>query len=216
MITNLIIACCEKATKNYAVTSALALFGEKHVCICNNVSGLFKAGETTADAAIIFDKYFMGFVMNDILRCLKILNKTLKFYFVETGECSPFLAVRTHKLGASGFIPGIECSDNRKKGFLEIREGLNSYPDDIVRYIEHREYIDPKCITDVTRSEKEIGICLNMGKTQKEICSAVHLSRQNVSLFTHRLKRKVGYREPFDMWLLTRQSLNDKGDNLDY
>ena len=217
MLSNIILACSERDTKKITVDNAFSLYRENQICICKNISDLFKASRYASDTAIVFDKYFMGFIMSDTLKGLKMMNDKLSFYFVEVGECSPYLAMRTKKLGADGFISGIEFDNNCKNGLLKVREGIRTFPKEIQPYIDKKEKIDSKLISDVTPSEKIVGIGLTVGKTQKEISFDAHIARQNVSLYKHRLLKKIGYREPRDMYILFERSFdNYEEDNFDY
>lgn len=206
MVHEIIVACCDEEVKKIVITAASAVIGEKQIKICRDINDMYRLSRYAQDTAIIFDKYFLGYVMSYSLTRLKILNEKLLSYFVEIGDCSRFLAMRIYEFGCSGFISGIERADSFRKSLLKITTGAKVYPESIIKSVEEKEYlVDRKCITEVTKNEMAIGLYTALGKTQKEICGMTGMSRKAVILHTHRLKRKIGYKKPTDYNLLAKQ-----------
>lgn len=206
MVNELIVACCDEEVRRIVITAASTVMGEKQVKVCRSFCDMYNLSRYAQDTAIIFDKYFLGYVMSYPITRLKILNEKLLPYFVEIGDCSRFLAMRIYELGCSGFIPGIERADSFKKNLLKVKNGSKVFPESIIKSVEEKEYLlDRKCITEVTKNEMAIGMYIALGKTQKEICGYTGMSRKAVILHTHRLKRKIGYKKPTDYVLLTKQ-----------
>jgi len=207
-VKNVIIACCDKEVKKILISEVTKHFGEKNVfiCDCKNDMGMFT--KYAKDTAIIFDKYFLGYILSYQFLRLKVINDSILTYFVEVGECSRYFGLRLHELGTNGFISEIEDSNVLKTSLMQIQTGMTIYPNVIMQSIEDEDYLlDKKCITEVTPKEMEIGLYLGMGKSQKEICFYTGLSKQAVSTHIHRLKRKIGYKKPKDYELLNQQAL---------
>ena len=208
MVKNIIVACCDDEVKKIVVGNASAIFGEKQVYICKNYNDMYEKARYTQNAAIIFDKYFLGYVISYALTRLKILNKTLRCYFVEIGECSRYFGLRVYGLGTDGFITDIEKDSVWKNNSVKLHEGTRTFPEPVLKSIREKDYIlDKKSITEVTSTEMEIGMYLGMGKNQKEICYLTGLSKTSVYVYVHRLKRKIGYKQPADYNLLNQQVL---------
>ncbi len=203
MVKNLIIACCDDEVKRILVKNCSSYFGENQLFICNNYVDMYQHVKYAENAAIIFDKYFLGWILSYQILRVQVLNSSILSYFVEIGDCSRYFGIRVYGLGINGYIPEIESRDVFKKNISRIQAGLNSYPETILRSIEDEDFIlDKKCITEITAKEMEIGMYLGMGKTQKEICYITGLSKSVVSTHIHRLKRKIGYKKPGDFILL--------------
>ncbi len=216
MVKKLIVACCDDEVRNIVVVNGSAIFGENQISICKSWLEMYEMIRYAEDTAVIFDKYFLGYVLTYPLLRMKILNEAILPYFVEIGECSIYFALRIYELGSNGFIPCIERKDVFKNNFLKIKEGRKTFPESVMRSIEDDDYLlDRKCITEVTASEMAIGMYIGMGKSQKEICYITGLSKQTVSLHTHRLKRKIGYKRPTDYNLLDMQYWKHKGGLFD-
>ncbi len=197
MVKNVIVACSDKDVRKIVLGNVFNLFGEKQVSVCNYNTDLYSKAKYAEDTAIIFDKYFLGYVISYTLTRLKILNEKVLAYFVEIGDCSPYFALRVYDLGTDGFIPDIEGTDF-KNTVQKVQAGLRVFPDHITQRYEDADY-DRRCITEVSDIEMKIGIYLSQGKSQKEICYLTGLTPSAVSSGTHRLKRKIGYTRPSDL-----------------
>ncbi len=216
MVKNLIVACRDNDVKKIVLGNACTLFGKNQVSVCNSYTDLYEKVKYAVNAAIIFDKFFLGYVISYSYSMLTYLNTQLLAYFVEMGECSPYLAMRLLELGASGFIPHVEHKDIFKLSIQKIQAGLRTYPEYITQRYNDDDY-ERRCMTEVTAIEMKIGMYLAEGKQQKEIASITGLSKQAVSSHIHRLKRKIGYSRPSDLDLLSiRHKTNELEEFVDY
>lgn len=216
MVKKIIVCCIDEDVKSIVLKGFSSLMGENQITVCRNVYELHNSCRYANDTAVIFDKYFLGYVLSYELIRLKYLNDKLLTYFVELGDCSHYLAMRVHQLGVEGFIPQIENEEYFKNSINNIKSGMRLYPDQILKSFEDGDYLlDQKSISEVTEKEMQIGLYLGNGFTQKELCYITGLSKQTVSCYTRRLKRKIGYKKPDDFTLLCKSyfSKNTGGDD---
>lgn len=205
MISKILIASCDNEVRNIVKKNFLTAFGANNVIVCNNLYELHEICKYTEDAAIIFDKFFLGFVISYELIRIKTLNPKILTYFVEVGDCSLYFGMRIHLLGIDGFIPNIEKYDDFKNNILKIKDGRKVYPEVITQTISDELLLDKKNITEVTEKEMQIGFYLSMGYNMKEISYELGLSKGTISIHTSRLKRKTGYKKPGDYDLLKQR-----------
>lgn len=217
MINNVVIACCDEEIRILAKMGFSSVFGEYRVKTCSTISELHKLTKYVSDTAVIFDKYFLGYVISYEIIRLKFMNKNLVYYFIDKDDVSHYFGMRIYELGAEGFIPNIENSENFKNCILKIQNGMRVFPDSIQRSFKEDDYLlDKSCISEVTFIEMEIGIYLSMGLSQKQICYATGLSKSTVSNYIRQLKRKIGYSKPGDLAMLYKSYIsNTTGGNDD-
>lgn len=216
MLKKVIVGCRDEEVKKIVYDGLKKCLPEQGICICETHADLYELAKYEDEVAIIFDKYFLGYVLTYQYYRIKVLNDKALTYFVETGECSRYFGLRIHELGINGLISFIENKDILKVGLTRIISGLNSYPETIVKSIEENDYLlDKKCCSEVTGREMTIGMYLGLGKSQKEICYLTGLTAQAVNTYIHRLKRKIGYKNPNDYALLNKQAFNTTERGLD-
>ena len=205
MISKILIASCDIEVRNILKKNLVTLFGANNVVVCNNLFELHDFCKYEENAAIIFDKFFLGFVISYELIRIKTLNPKILTYFVEVGDCSLYFGMRIHLLGIDGFIPNIEKIDHFKNNILKIKDGRKVYPEVITQTISDELLLDKKNISEVTEKEMQIGMYLGMGLTSKEIGYKLGFSSAAISVHTSRLKRKTGYKRPGDYDLLNQR-----------
>ena len=217
-ISNVVIACFDEEIKKITRKGFSTVFGENQVKICNSITELGEWIEDKSDIAIIFDKYFLGYVISYELLRLKFINKNILTYFVDKGDVAHYFGMRVHMIGADGFISGIEDSDHFKMCIKQIQAGVKVYPDDIQRSFDEDDYLlDKTYIDEVSIPEMHIGLLISLGLNQKEISWNVGLCVSTVSEYTRKLKRKIGYSKPGDWDLLFKSFLtNLSGDFYGY
>ena len=214
MVKNIIVACCDDEVRKIVVGNASAIFGEKQVYVCKSYNDLCERSKYAQDTAVFFDKYFLGYVISYAITRLRIANRTLRCYFVEIGECSVFFGVRVYTLGTDGFISDIEDDLVWKKNSVQLHQGDKTFPEAVLRNAKRPDCtMDRKSISEVSATEMQIGMYLGMGKSQKDICSITGLSATTVSVYTHRLKRKIGYKKPTDYNMLDHHVCWNKEEN---
>lgn len=217
-ITNVVVACYDEEIKKIARKGFSSVFGENQVKICSCIVELESIVRDESNVALIFDKYFLGYVISFELIKLKFLNENFLTYFVDKNDCAHYFGMRVHELGAEGFIPRIEDSENFKKSIYQVQAGMKVYPESIQRSFAEDDYLlDRSFISEVTFPEMKIGLYTSMGLCQKEICYSLGLSKSTVSESIRHLKRKIGYSKPGDWDLLFKSYLtNNSGDFYDY
>ena len=166
------------------------------------------------DIALIFDKYFLGYMISYELIRLRFQNKHFLSYFADKGDDAHYFGMRVHEIGADGFIPKIEDVESFKKCIYQVQSGVKVYPESITRSFENDDWLlDKAYINEVTIPEMLIGIYTSLGCSQKEISYNIHLSTSTVSEYTRQLRRKIGYSKPGDWDLLFKSFLtNFTGD----
>lgn len=215
-ITNVVVACFDEEIKKITTKGFSSVFGENQVTVCNNIAELNNWIKDKTDVALIFDKYFLGYVISYELLRLRFLNSSFLSYFVDKKDVAHYFGMRVHELGAEGFIPRIDEPEYFKKCIYQVQAGMKIYPDSIIRSFEDDDYLlDRAYISEVTLPEMQIGLYTSLGFTQKEICYSVGLSKSTVSEYTRQLRRKVGYSKPGDWDLLFKSFLTNNSGGVD-
>ena len=205
MINKIVIACCDDEIKGIMKKYCSSVLGENHVMVCESLNEMHNEIKYE-DVAIIFDKYFLGFVVSYELVRIRYLNDKALTYFVDMGDVAHYFAMRVHQLGVDGFIPMIEDKEYLKKSIQKIQIGIKTYPESVQRCFDEEDYLlDREFISEVTTSEMAIALYISKGCTTKEICYYTGLSKSSVCNYTKRLKRKIGYNKPGDLELLSRR-----------
>lgn len=216
-ITNVVIACCDEEIRNVVKKGVSSVMGENRVKVCNSIYELhnlikYEKNET----AIIFDKYFLGYVVSYELVRIRFLNDKLLTYFVDLGDVSYYFGMRVHELGVDGFIPGIEDRDYFRKCVQMIQSGAKYYPESIQRAFEEKNHVEREFISEVKPVEMYIGLCISQGCNAKQICSFTGLSKASVSRYKKRLINKTGYSKPGDLEILNKRYFRrNPGDDND-
>lgn len=206
MIKKIIVACCDEEVRDIVLSGLENHKGNQQVLVCKTDAELYEMTKYEENAAIIFDKYFLGYVMTYQLLRLKAINSSINTYFVEKGEGSIYFGLRVYELGSCGFISDIEKKDVLKDFTTRMQSGLKVYSEKLLETIDEGDYVfEKKSYSEVTPREMEIGMYLGMGKSQKEISYLTGISPQSVSMHIHRLKHKIGYKKPTDYEKLNRQ-----------
>ena len=213
-ITNVVIACFDEEIKKITMKGFSSLFGENQVKVCNSIAELNCWIQDKTDIALIFDKYFLGYMISYELIWLRFQNKNFLSYFADKGDDAHYFGMRVHEIGADGFIPKIEDVESFKKCIYQVQSGVKVYPESITRSFENDDWLlDKAYINEVTIPEMLIGIYTSLGCSQKEISYNIHLSTSTVSEYTRQLRRKIGYSKPGDWDLLFKSFLtNFTGD----
>ena len=111
MIKKVIVACCDDEVRRIVKEGLQNLIPENGIFICHSNADLYECTKYSEDTAVIFDKFFLGYVLSYQFLRLKVLNESILAYFVELGECSRYFGLRIHELGINGLIPFIERRD---------------------------------------------------------------------------------------------------------
>lgn len=221
MVTKVLIACCDNEIKMRVKKSFSSVMGENKVTVCSNLLQIHRLIQFKNDIAIVFDKYYLGYVISYELTRLKFLNPRLLTYFVEMGDCSHYFGLRINQLGVDGLISNIEDEAFFKNAIAKVQSGMKVYPESIIKSIESGDFLlDKQNYSEVTEGEMKVGLYTWDGLTQKEISFKTGLSRQTVSTYIYRLRRKIGYSKPKDLDLLTKRYFenhteDDTDDNKD-
>ena len=216
MINKIVVACCDVEIQNIVKETVSSVIGDKNVIICKSIYEIHNAIKYKNDIAIIFDKYFLGFVISYELVRIHYLNDKVLTYFVDLDDVSHYFAMRIHQLGVEGFIPNIENKEYFKKSVLQIQSGKKLFPASVTRSFDEDDYLlDREFISEITATEMEIALYLSKGYCAKEICYRTGFKPGTVSRYTKRLKRKIGFYKPGDLELLCKRYCNQSagGEN---
>ena len=216
MINKSVVACCDVEIQNIVKETVSSVIGDKNVISCKSIYEIHNAIKYKNDIAIIFDKYFLGFVISYELVRIHYLNDKVLTYFVDLDDVSHYFAMRIHQLGVEGFIPNIENKEYFKKSVLQIQSGKKLFPASVTRSFDEDDYLlDREFISEITATEMEIALYLSKGYCAKEICYRTGFKPGTVSRYTKRLKRKIGFYKPGDLELLCKRYFNQSagGEN---
>ena len=86
MITKVLIACCDNEIKMRVKKSFSSVMGENKIIVCNSLIQIHSLIQYEDAIAVVFDKYYLGFVISYELIRLKFLNPRLLTYFVEMSD----------------------------------------------------------------------------------------------------------------------------------
>jgi hypothetical protein len=142
MINKIVIACCDDEIKGIMKKYCSSVLGENHVMVCESLNEMHNEIKYE-DVAIIFDKYFLGFVVSYELVRIRYLNDKALTYFVDMGDVAHYFAMRVHQLGVDGFIPRIEDKEYLKKSIQKIQNTQTTQISSIT-FHDFREVIRPK------------------------------------------------------------------------
>ena len=216
MINKIVVACCDVEIQNIVKETVSSVIGDKNVIICKSIYEIHNAIKYKNDIAIIFDKYFLGFVISYELVRIHYLNDKVLTYFVDLDDVSHYFAMRIHQLGVEGFILNIENKEYFKKSVLQIQSSKKLFPASVTRSFDEDDYLlDREFISEITATEMEIALYLSKGYCAKEICYRTGFKPGTVSRYTKRLKRKIGFYKPGDLELLCKRYFNQSagGEN---
>lgn len=213
MNKKVIVACCDTRVREFVVTGMGKFLDESSIIVCRTEFELYNFIAESKDTVIIFDKFFLGYLLSYQFLRLKVLNDEVSTYFVEVGNCSLYFGLRVYDLGTNGFIANIENETVRNEKFKMILEGYTVFPSEIIQSLRtgNKVQIDKKIYSEVTAREMEVGLYLGMGKSRKEICSLTGLTASCISQHIYRLSKKVGFKHEKDYEMLCRQALKMKG-----
>lgn len=207
-IKKVYIACIDDDTKKIVLKACCRVFGEKNVIECQKDSELYEMTRYAKDSAVIFDKFFFGYKISKRFLRLRCLNPDLLTYFIEIGECSDYFGMRVKLLSATGYIPEIEREELFIEALKNIQAGNEMFPvDKVIKPLNGTlPKSEERCVAEVTDKEMSVGIYLALGKTQKDIGTLLNAESSCVCLHIHRLKRKIGYKQPSDLTILNKRT----------
>lgn len=157
-ITNVVIACFDEEIKKITRKGFSSVFGENQIKVCSNIAELNCWIQDKTDIALIFDKYFLGYMISYELIRLRFQNKHFLSYFADKGDDAHYFGMRVHEIGADGFIPKIEDVESFKKCIYQVQSGVKVYPESITRSFENDDWLlDKAYINEVTIPEMLIG-----------------------------------------------------------
>ncbi len=206
MIKKVFIGVCEEITKKTIIDGLLSINPKIEIIDGTTDDDIFYHLKSAEESVVIFDKYFLSYVLKFKLRSLKVINSKLRIYFCELGNCSRFFGLRVYDTGANGFIANIEQKEEFKEKLNLVLEGIRCYPEEVLDGIKNNEHLlERKSCSEITEREMEVGLYLGQGKSIKEICDLTNNAAGTVSTHICRLKRKIGYKTMNDFKLLNNQ-----------
>ena len=203
MIKKILLASVDDDVRAIMRKGCSSQLGEKNVQICKTCAELNIFSKFAEQTAIIFDKYFLGYVISYELIRLKTMNPSLLIYFAEVGNISESYAVRVCQYQVDGYICNVEDSANLQNKILNIKDGMKLVPADVSKTLKGMNlFMDGKCVSELSEREVQIAVLLGKGLTQKEIAYELKLTAATVSQNVTRIKKKIGYSSPRDFFLL--------------
>lgn len=206
MIKKVFIGVCEEITKKTILEGILSFQPKTEIIDGTEDSDLFFHLKSAEEAVVLFDKYFLSYILKYKLKSLNVLNPKLRIYFCELGNCSRFFGLRLHDIGVNGFISNIENEELFKKKLNYVFEGITCYPEEVLDSLKANEHLlERKSCSEITEKEMEIGLYLGQGKTIKEISEITNNASGTVGTHICRLKRKIGFKTMNDFKILNNQ-----------
>lgn len=206
MVKKVFIGVCEEITKKTIIEGILSINQKMEIIDGSTDSDLFFHLKSAEEAVVIFDKYFLSYVLRFKLRSLKVMNPNLRIYFCEMGNCSRFFGLRLYDIGVNGFVTNIEQKEKFRQKLNLVLEGLRCYPEEVLDGIKNNEHLlERKSCSEITEREMEVGLYLGQGKTIKEICDLTQNATGTISTHICRLKRKIGFKDMNDFKMLNNQ-----------
>ena len=207
MIRNVFIASCEDITKGIIKSCVQRAVPGTQIIDCSKDNELSYHLRRDDGGIIFFDKYYLGYRIEEQIGILKRIYPRIRICFCETGEeCSRFFGYRVHKLEIAGFISHIDVVDDFTCILRNVIAGQNYYPPEVTEGMENCEQKnESRCCSKVSPREVEIATLLAEGKTVKEISSILGIAEGTVSIHLNRLRRKVGAHTRLDYVFLNAQ-----------
>ena len=120
MISKIIIAASDDDIRRIIQKDFSSKVGENNVQVCGNHNELNSLCKYAQDTAVIFDKYFLGYVVSYELIRLKTINPKLLIYFTEIGRMSETFATRVCQYKVDGYICDVEDSAHLQNQIMQI------------------------------------------------------------------------------------------------
>ena len=216
MIKKILIASFDDEVRKFIQKGFSSQFGEMNVCVCRTSKELNCSCKYAKDTAVIFDKYFLGYVISYELLRLKIFNPSLMIYFVEIGKISDNFATRVCQYEVDGYISHVEDDVHLKKEIQNIKEGMKLVPDQVLKALKGMDLsLNERCITELSEREMQVAMLLGNGFIQKEIAHMTGLSPCTISQHVTRINKKIGYTSPKDYYLLNESYWKEIGGEKD-
>ena len=205
-MNKLIISVCDEFTKEIITRGARTAMPSLQIVDGSNDTDIIYHLKSAEDDVVIFDKYFLSYVLRFKMTALRVYNKKLRIIFVEQGNCSRFFGLRVYDLNADGFV----CNIQDKKEFVNklriIFSGKKLFPEEVMDSLNSNEHLRfRKYCSEVTEMELEIGMYLGEGKSIKQISGLVEATEGAVGIHISRLKKKIGFESMNDFCVLNRQ-----------
>lgn len=158
------------------------------------------------ETIVIFDRFFLSYILKFKLIYLKAMNNRMKIVFCERGSCIREFGLRLYELGVDGFICDIEHEDLFVAKLKKVKTGGKCFPDEMK---DSEGYLDintdRKACVEITCAEFTVGVYLGKGFTNKEISRITGLSINAVRNHAHWLKKKIGYKSMNDLTVLNQR-----------
>ena len=155
---------------------------------------------------VIFDRFFLSYILKFTLIYLKAMNNRMKIVFCERGSCIREFGLRLYELGVDGFICGIEHEDLFVAKLKKVENGDKCFPDEMKDsdgYLQVNS--DRKGCVEITCAEFTVGLYLGKVFTNKEISRITGFSINAVRNHAHWLKKKIGFKCLNDLTVLNQR-----------
>ena len=202
-----IISMTDEYTKRIAMECvASAMPGTQIIDGSNDMELFFHIQQEDDQVIMIFDRFFLSYILMFTLLYLKIMNSRIKIVFCEQGDCNRDFGSRLYNLDVDGYI----CHIENEKSFVEklkrILNGDKCYPDEMKDSTGHIELTsDRKGVNEITPAQFKVAVYLGKGYTKKEISRITGISDGGVRNHVHWLKKKIGCKGEIDFSLLNKR-----------
>lgn len=155
---------------------------------------------------VIFDRFFLSYILKFKLIYLKAMNNRMKIVFCERGSCIREFGLRLYELGVDGFICDIEHEDLFVAKLKKVENGDKCFPDEMKDSDGYLQVnYDRKGCVEITCAEFTVGLYLGKGFTNKEISRITGFSINAVRNHAHWLKKKIGFKCLNDLTVLNQR-----------
>ena len=214
MRKTIIIACYDEIVKTIIKKCVLEINSTAFFIECKYEKDVFKAMSNNENFVVFFDKYFLGYSIENTLLRMERLKKNGLICFCECDKCSVYFGLRIKEHKADCFISEIEKNDHLKVELNKVLNGLRTFPEEVFMAVEDgTARRERKYFTEPTRQEMRVAMFLGQGLSEKEIAYELRIKPQAVYIHVGRVRRKVGYKNAIDFAILYRRNLFLGGDD---
>lgn len=202
-----IIGMTDEFTKKITMECVVKAMPEAQLIDGSNDLELFFHLQREDDQVIlIFDRFFLSYILVFILLYLKIMNSRIKIIFCDQGDCNRDFGSRLYDLDVDGYICNIENEKSFVEKLKKIARGDKCYPDEMKDSTGHLDLSsERKGVNEITPSEFKVAVYLGKGYTKKEVSRITGISDGGVRNHVHWLKKKIGWKGDADFALLNKR-----------
>lgn len=186
-----------------SISNALVSIGSRNQPqVIGDMQELLSSIKTVDEPVIIADKYFFGLYLQIRINIIKCMSKKAKILFCDRGTNQIHFGYRLYKIGADGFINGMENGYEFTKALTEFFDILRFFSEDIKEGISNGALIECRnFIAEITSTEMSVVLAKANGMASKEY-PGMHQGQFNYKLLC--FKRKCGITNDGELYILLR------------